>query len=151
MNCTRTLMTSLSALIALAALVALSACHSGASEDDAIRHLEDRMGTCMQHQDAPCLDSLLAPQWTARWGDGSWQTKADYLASVAKHNDHYASVTSEGLTVTLFGDTAVVRGIDREKATFSGKDGSGRYAWMDVFSKSTGQWRLVASQSTRLQ
>jgi hypothetical protein len=136
--------------IASAAALGIVSCSPGTSDPATIRRLEDQMALCMKRQDAPCVDSLLAPGWSARWADGSWQTKAEYLASVAKHADRYDSTTTDSLTLQMFGDAAVVRGVDTELATFSGKDGSGRYAWLDIFVKTHGRWQLVVSQSTKL-
>jgi hypothetical protein len=104
----------------------------------------------MRSQNAACLDSILAPDWVARWADGSRQTKIEYLASVARHQDVYDAVTTDSLSLRVFGASAVVTGIDTEKSTFSGRDGSGRYAWLDVFAKRDGRWQLVLSQSTKL-
>ena len=126
------------------------ACHPVSADSLTIRGIEDRMGTCMRSQDARCLDSLFAPEWTVRWADGSRQTKSEYLASVAQHKDSYESVTTDSLSLSVFGDAAVVTGIDTERSTFSGKKGSGRYAWLDVFARRRGRWQIVASQSTKL-
>lgn len=140
--------------VVLAGMLAMGcACQSlqqANSDSDAVAKLEDDFGDCQRRQDADCLDRVLAPDWTARWADGSFQTKSDYLASAARHEDVYNSVSTSDLRVRIFGDAAVATGIDTEQSTLSGRDGSGRYAWLDVFAKRRGSWQIVASQSTKL-
>lgn len=104
----------------------------------------------MMAQDAACLDSILAPDWSVRWADGSRQSRVEYLASVTRQKDSYTTMTTDSLTLRMFGTAAVITGIDTEQSSFSGRDGSGRYAWLDVFAKRGGRWQLVVSQSTRL-
>jgi len=123
---------------------------AASADSAALRALEDRWGRCMVAQNAPCLDSILASDWVTRWADGSYQTKAQYLAGVAAHKDSYDESTSDSIVVRLFGSAAVVTGIATERATFAGRDGSGRYAWLDLFVKRNGRWWAVQSQSTRI-
>jgi len=43
------------------------------------------------------------------------------------------------MEVKVLGNIAVVQGSDTEKSSMSGKDTSGKYAWMDVFVKRGGK------------
>ena len=45
------------------------------------------------------------------------------------------------MKVRVLGSTVIV----------TGKDRTGKYAWMDIFLKRNGHWQAVASQSTRVE
>src|SRR5579884_2118176 len=49
-------------------------------------------------------------------------------------------------TEEVIGAVAVVQGSDTEKSTIDGKEGSGKYVWMDVFARHDGKWQAVRSQ-----
>ncbi len=117
---------------------------------DEVRHMEDTWLHCIREQDAPCLKAILAENWVVRWADGSLQTKAEYLAGVAKHSDEYSSVSTQDSRIDIYGETAVATGVDTEVSRFSGQEASGRYAWLDIFAKRNGRWWAVRSQSTKL-
>ena len=55
------------------------------------------------------------------------------------------------MEVKVLGNIAVVQGSDTEKSSMSGKDTSGKYAWMDVFVKREGKQAAVRSQVARVK
>jgi uncharacterized protein DUF4440 len=62
------------------------------------------------------------------------------------------SIQSEDVQVRVHGDTAILIGRANVKGRFpDGPDISGPYRYMRVFVKQQGQWRLVATQITRIQ
>jgi hypothetical protein len=50
----------------------------------------------------------------------------------------------------IAGSIAIVTGSDTEKSRTDGKDSSGKYVWMDIFSRRGGEWKAVASQFTKV-
>ena len=62
------------------------------------------------------------------------------------------SIQPENVQVRLHGDTAILLGQANVKGRFpDGPDISGSYRYMRVFVKQQGQWRLVATQITRIE
>jgi ketosteroid isomerase-like protein len=61
------------------------------------------------------------------------------------------SIQSEDVQVRVHGDTAILIGRANVKGRFpDGPDITGPYRYMRVFVKQQGQWRLVATQITRI-
>lgn len=61
------------------------------------------------------------------------------------------SIQSEDVQVRVHGDTAILIGQANVKGRFpDGPDISGPYRYMRVFVKQGGQWRVVATQITRI-
>lgn len=62
------------------------------------------------------------------------------------------SIQPENVQVRFHGDTAILLGQANVKGRFpDGPDISGAYRYMRVFVKQQGQWRLVATQITRIE
>ena len=54
------------------------------------------------------------------------------------------------MTLRVYGDTAVVHGLETEKSSYKGKDTSGQYRFTDVFLKRDGGWHAIATHVTRV-
>jgi hypothetical protein len=91
-------------------------------------------------KDYKTLDRILADDWLSTDFQGKTTTKSQALAAL-KANSSQPAIELGEMKVRVFGTTAVV----------TGKDTTGRYAWMDVFVKRNGRWQAVASQSTRTE
>jgi len=52
------------------------------------------------------------------------------------------------MKVHVYGDTAIVTGLNTTKGTFKGKDTSGAYRFTDVFVKRDGRWQVVATRAS---
>lgn len=91
--------------------------------------------------DAETLDRLLADEFTFVGG----VRKAAYLASVkAKSPDTYVeSAVSDEVLVQVYGNTAVVTGVDTIKGKNRGQAYESKYLYMDVWVKRAGRWQCV--------
>ena len=54
------------------------------------------------------------------------------------------------LKVRIYGDTAIVHGLETEKSKYKKEDLSGQYRFTDVFIKRDGRWQAVATHFTRV-
>jgi ketosteroid isomerase-like protein len=101
-----------------------------------------------QH-DRAYIEQVLAPEWSVTQVDGQILNRAmvlgDFFDAVT-----FESMVVEDVTVMLYGDTAVVRGRTTAIGTFSGASVSARIRFTDVFIKSSGRWRAVASHASPL-
>ena len=80
--------------------------------------------------------------------DGTTQTKSQLLADVKSGDLVIESSEISDLKVRAYGEAAVVTYVTNDKGKYKGQDITGRYRWTDVFVRSGGTWRIVASQGT---
>jgi hypothetical protein len=59
-------------------------------------------------------------------------------------------MSNHDVNVRVMRNVAIVQGMDDEKSSYKGKDGSGTYSWTDVFEKRGGKWVAIASQVTKV-
>src|SRR6266550_1033011 len=95
--------------------------------------------------DAITLNRLLAEEFTFVGGP----SKAEYLASVrSKSPDTYVeSAVSDGVQVQVYGNAAVVTGLDTIKGKSKGQVYESKYLYMDVWVKRSGRWQCVKTYS----
>ena len=91
--------------------------------------------------DAAALDRLLADEFTFV---GGVRRKA-YLDSVKTQSAEtfVESAVSQDVRVQIYGDTAVVTGIDVIKGKNGGQPYENKYLYMDVWVKRAGRWQCV--------
>ena len=91
--------------------------------------------------DAETLDRLLADEFSFVGG----ARKAAYLESVkSKSPDTYVeSAVSEEVLVQVYGDAAVVTGVDTIKGKSRGQAYENTYLYIDVWVKRSGRWQCV--------
>jgi ketosteroid isomerase-like protein len=123
---------------------------SSGSPSEELRQIENAWVAAVKAKDSAKLDGILADSWVGLGWDGKITDKPTNLAELKSPGNSLASFEMGLITVRLFGNTAIVTGSDTEKSTENGKDTSGKYIWTDVFVKQNGQWRAVASHSTKV-
>jgi len=102
------------------------------------------------HKDIAALSNIVADDWAGQNDSGKTETKAGIIASIKAGEMATTSMTNHDVKVRVFGNIAVVQGVDDEKSSYKGKDTSGTYTWMDVFENRGGKWMAVASQVTKV-
>ena len=86
-----------------------------------------------EQMNIPAFDQALHPDWFMIDAHGKRFTKAEELQLLKTNNFKPSSLQVSDLHVTVHGDTAVVTGISQVKASFEGKDISGRYRFTQVY------------------
>lgn len=110
--------------------------------------LENAWNQAEEHKDAKALETLLHPDLVYVDYDGSMMTKGQFIASVKAPDLKPEQITNESMTAHVFGDSAVVSGIYREKGFKDGKAYLRRGRFTDTWVYQNGLWMCVASQST---
>lgn len=105
----------------------------------------------MLHTDVSALDSLLADDVTIFWGDGTADDKASMLALLRSGRLRYSQLDYENTRVRLFGRTAVVTGQARIREQSDSERRSYVVRVTRVYAHQQDRWRMVASQTTRLE
>jgi hypothetical protein len=121
-----------------------------ASRDERnLRDVEQGVARAWLRRDRAFLERVLAPEWTVTQADGTILTRSAVLGEFFDAVTFDANVIDD-VVVTLFGDSAVVRGRTSVRATFRGVPISARIRFTDVFVKRTAQWQVVASHASSL-
>jgi hypothetical protein len=120
----------------------------GGSERTKILALENAWNQAEQNKDTKALDGLLASTLVYIDYDGSLMDKAKFMASVKAPSLHPEQIVNESMTAYMYGDSAVVTGIYREKGVRNGKPYSRRGRFTDTWVNQGGTWVCASSQST---
>jgi ketosteroid isomerase-like protein len=110
--------------------------------------LENAWNQAEEHKDVQALEMLLHPELVYVDYDGSIMTKAQFIASIKAPALHPEQIVNESMSAHVFGDSAVVTGIYREKGVDKGKPYLRRGRFTDTWVYQNGVWVCVASQST---
>ena len=104
----------------------------------------------LQRNDVAFVDSVLAPEFIATYGDGSRGDRVRELQLVKDFNQQVDTWTVDEFTVKVFRDTAVVWFTQRMVGPIQGKPTEIVTRYMDVFVNRDGKWLCVGSQSTKV-
>ena len=120
------------------------------SDQQILIELERAWDAAFHRQDAKFIETLLADEFIATYGDGSRGDKAKELSLVAENKQQVDSRRLDEFIVKTFGNTAVVWFTQILVGPVNGKPTEIRYRYVDVWVMRDGRWQAVASQSTRV-
>ena len=115
-----------------------------------LEQLERDWVQALQNNDVAFVDSVLAPEFIATYGDGQRGDRARELELVKAFNSQVDEWTIDEFTIKVYGDTAVVWFTQRMTGPVQGKPTQIVTRYMDVFVNRNGKWLCVGSQSTRV-
>jgi len=121
------------------------------NDELALKQLEQDWLDSYREGDAEKMSKILADDFVGRWGDGSTQTKEEQLKAIRTGAEKHSANQLVECNVRIYGDTAVVTGINTEQSILAGRDGSGTVSFTDVFVKRHGHWQVVASETKRVR
>src|SRR5207249_3114777 len=100
--------------------------------------------------DVAMLGRILADDWTVTHGDGTTNTKAEYLADLKSGaRKFFGDVKEDNVTIHIDGDTAVASGTSDSKVEYKGRPSGGALRFTRVYVKRDGQWKMVVTHATR--
>jgi hypothetical protein len=120
------------------------------SDQEVLIELERKWDAAFHSQDAAFIETLLADEFIATYGDGSRGDKAKELALARDFNQQVDSSRLDDFIVKVYRDTAVVWFTQYLVGPVKGQPTEVRYQYMDVWVVRDGRWQAIASQSTRL-
>lgn len=116
-----------------------------------ILQLEREIMEAIKLKDSVALGTHVADDFVHRAPGGVEAGKAEFLESTASLPVEVLEIWGEELNVTLFGDTAVLTGVQRVKVmNEDGKEEEGAGAFTDVFVKRDWRWVMVLAFSVDL-
>jgi ketosteroid isomerase-like protein len=135
-------------VVVLLAAAALAAQAPPAIEKELLR-LENDWNIAIEKKDLSFLERLYAAEYFSTTPEGATITKAQDLADV-KASSTAAPFALSDMKVRVYGDTAVVTGVNTVNWTAGGKQWVGPIRFTDVFVKRDGRWQVVASHGSRV-
>lgn len=147
-------MTTLSKTVfVVAALLAFAAgahAQDVKSDQQVLIELEQQWDSAFHRGDAKFIETLLADEFIATYGDGARGDRAKELSLAGDQRQQVDSSRLDEFIVKTFGNTAVVWFTQILVGPVNGKPTEVRYRYIDVWVNRGGRWLAVASQSTRL-
>ena len=120
------------------------------SDQEVLIELERKWDAAFHTQDAAFIETVLADEFIATYGDGSRGDKAKELAIARTFDQQVDSSRLDDFIVKVYRDTAVVWFTQHLVGPVKGKPTEVQYQYIDVWVVRDGRWQAVASQSTRL-
>ncbi len=147
----KTQVVAIALLLVFGAAPARAQRHTSISDDESkIRALESAWNLAEEEKNIGALDQMLAATFVYTEFDGSFSDKAQFLKSVKTSAPTSDQITNQEVAVALYGNTAVVTGIFKEKGIENGKPFTRRGRFTDTWLNQNGVWLCIASQATLL-
>src|SRR5690349_11673527 len=87
-----------------------------------LKQLEQDWLDAYREGDAAKLGKILADDFIGRWADGSTQTKDEQLKAIRRGTEKHSTNQMLECNVRLYGDTAVVTGLQTEESVLEGRN-----------------------------
>jgi ketosteroid isomerase-like protein len=111
-----------------------------------VRRMNSEWVTALVQRDTATLARIMARDCTFTYpleGDGTEQ----FIADVGSGDLNVESMTRDNVEVRVFGQTAVLTGVDTAKWLYKGHVIEGYYRTIHVYAERDGRWQLVAIQA----
>ena len=122
-----------------------------ATADDSVRAVEMARGQALLRADTAALSRMVAAEFFEISRLGTVRTRAENLREIATGELKLTSVRYDSLTVSRYGDVAILRGIADNVGTYRGFPFAGKIRYMRVFVWRERRWQAVAMQHTAMQ
>jgi hypothetical protein len=112
-----------------------------------LSRVEDEWLAARLRGETESTERLLDDAYQGATSDGLPQTKADFVRAIETSGTAATDSNQTERSIRVYGTVAVSSGV----ATLRSPDRANSFRYLRVFRKSGGEWRLIASQSTRLR
>ena len=121
------------------------------AENTNILAIEREIMAAIRNKDAAALEPLLGDEFCYRTHFGAETDKAGFLQSVVSTPFEILSLHGEELNVNVYGDTAVLTGVQiAEARPPEGETEESVVAFTDVFLRRDGRWLMVLAYGVEL-
>lgn len=114
-----------------------------------LRQMNDEWVKALVRRDATTLDRIMADDFVFFYpmeGDD----KRQFIDDVVGGDLSVAQLTRANVTVRIWGETAVLSALDSVQWTYQGRDFSGKYKIVQIYSNRDTGWQMVAIQACPL-
>jgi ketosteroid isomerase-like protein len=115
-----------------------------------IENLEAQWRTALMQNDVATVNRLLADDYLGINPNGTLETKADALAQRRAGTTKISNIDTINLKVRVYGDTAVATSQVELQGHDGDRDISGRYHYTRVYSRRSGEWKVVSFEASRI-
>ncbi|MBF7143922.1 MULTISPECIES: nuclear transport factor 2 family protein [Pseudomonas] len=134
-------------------LVGLACLYAGAvaaaAPEQEVADAVDKLTQAMWHKDIPQLQALTADNLSYGHSSGKVQDKAAFIADIETGRSGFNWLKMVNQTITLSGDTALVRNHFSAEAVNSGKVVPTEIENFQVWQNQHGTWLLIGRQAFR--
>lgn len=114
------------------------------SDVETILQLARDIMAAIKTKDTAALEPLVGDEFIYRTHFGAESNKTEFLQSIAVIPVEIVSIEGEELKVNVYGDTAIVTGVQRAQARLpEGEMDESAVAFTDVLVRRNGKWVLV--------
>ena len=110
-----------------------------------LRTLETKWAESYQKRQVDVLSTLMSDDYVITMEDGSVFGKVGFISHTAQPSEKVDVVEMSDLKIRMHGDAAVVTGSYHEKGESAGKPYDYHDRMTDLWMKTDGKWKLVAS------
>ena len=123
----------------------------GASSDEAaILKMERDWATLVVKGETAALAAIGTDDCTFMLPSGELMPLKQIIADMKAGNLTYTSMNVDDLKVHVYGNAAVVFGLETEKSKYKNEDTSGQYRFVDTWIRKDGKWRCLISANTKM-
>ena len=115
--------------------------------DKNVAQAVDHLTQAMLHKDIKQLQALTAEQLTYGHSSGKIQNKQEFIADIETGRSGFKTLEMQKQTITLQGDTALVRNHFHAQAVNSGVEVPTDIENFQVWQKQKGHWLLIGRQA----
>ncbi|WP_226477852.1 nuclear transport factor 2 family protein [Pseudomonas sp. MWU16-30323] len=140
-------MQNVKVLIGFLCLFSGYAAAAPAASDKDVAVAVDHLTQAMLHKDIPQLQALTANNLTYGHSSGKVQNKQEFIADIETGISGFKTLEMQKQTITLSGDTALVRNHFSAQAVNSGVEVPTEIENFQVWQKQKGKWLLIGRQA----
>jgi Domain of unknown function (DUF4440) len=115
-----------------------------------ITKFEARFSSALARNAVDELGRYLSADWKIISGDGSIIDRTRFLGVIASGDLKHTKMSSENLTILLYGNTALVTSHAQSAGSYKGSDFETNEIGTDVIVKTEGHWVCVLTQLTTI-
>ena len=113
-----------------------------------LTRIEEELAEAWVNGDRAYIERILAEDWSVTDPTGRVLTKAEVLREAFTGERAITEGKIDQVNVRDFGEWAIVTGRTQMSGSYQGKNMSVVLRFTDVFSRTSGDWKCVASQGT---
>lgn len=117
---------------------------------DAIKEVEQALGSAMVAGDANKLRQIYAGDFAAIGSDGKLFTKEAVLADIESSHDRLEWFENGPMDVQVFGEFALAQGLVKERRNQNGEETMSQSLWQDLLQKRDGKWVIWRSAGAKV-
>ena len=146
-TCRRTWRSAAAGLVGLVLSLPGHAQSNAATERDLLK-IQGEWAAARVRRDVPFLERLYASEFRVQSMDGTVVERAVDIANFASGDLKPEYVRDEEMRVSVYGETAIVTGIENVGGTYKGHFGEYSLRFTNLYVRRDARWQLVAHQST---